>query len=797
MFFHKVLFVFTLAFSGWSLSACDNPEQKEEKYLSRGDSFFEKQDYARARLAYKNAARFSPTDPRVLYSLGLVDEAQGNLRGAMAAYMVAEQQDPDFEPAVSKLAQYFLAAQQYDEVRRRVERILSLDPKNAGAHALSASLLLEQKYFEEAKDEVRLAFEGDPDNVIAFSVLTGIHVAQGLLDEAQETLDKGIARNPEALPLFLLKAAVYSEQNDMQKIAQTYERIFLLRPEDIRLRIDLARILSEAGDKKEAEAALRAAVVRFPDNTEIKRRLSMFLEEERGMSVAEQEIRSYIEAAPEQKILYLWLADLYIKHDLIDQAVATLEEVIGGQVEDGISLNASTSLASIQLNQGDAALAAKLIEAVLAKDINNTDALFVRASLAFFKGDDQRAVSDLRTVVRNNPRATKAFRVLAETLLRQGHLDLAIDTLRQSLDVDPGDLQTHVRLAQLYVIQGDAGRARNLLSLVTTADPAYPVGWESRARLAIETKDWAAAEQAIQKLDSLEGQALLAAFLRAQIQSGRGEKEAAVALYKHVIERDPSAPLSEHALSALLVLSEDLGNLPDTINYIGSLESKSAAVSTVLGKLLMMRGKTAAAEEAFNAAVALEPHTQAPFLSLAEIFRARGENGKAIGILREAEKAVPSDIKASMMMADILSSQGRIAETIEIYEALLASNASLDVVANNLAQTLADFQNNDRAAMERARMMAERFMTSDNPFFLDTLGWVYFRQGNIAQARPLFDRVVARLDPLPPQIQYHYGALLLESGEKQKAREMLLQSVKAGKPFTGYDEAMALLKGLE
>jgi len=789
----KFLFVLLAIFLSFPLVACDSPEEKENKYISRGDSFFEQQDYVRARLEYRNAARISPADPKILYKLGLVDEMQGNIGSALKAYLVAEQQNPDFIPAVTRLAQFYLTVGQYDEVEKRVSHILLIDSGNANAHALKASLLLKKKKFDEAKAEVEVALKLDPRNIVAFSVMAGIYLALEKYDEAIKNLDKGIEQNPDDLSLLLLKAAVYSESRNYSKVIDTYKSVFKLRPNDITMRFDLSEILSKEGYEKEAEQVLRDTVEKFPNNIFAKRKLSVAMEKWAGISEAEKEIRSYIEKSPDQKILYLWLADLYVRSDLADQAIRTLENVISANVDEGISLDASTSLAGIKLNQGDAALASRLIDEVLARDINNKDALFVRASLAFSQGDYQGAISDLRTIVRDNPKDIKAFRVLAEAFVIQGYNDLAIDTLQSSIEADPTNLITYIRLAQLYVIRDDVNRARELLSMVTKTDPENSLGWESFARLAIEEKDWNSAEKALEKLSSIEGQESLSLFLRGQIKAAKGEKEEAMLIYKQVIDKNLSSALSEHALSALLIIAEEVNKLPETAEYISSLDTESATVSTVLGKLLLMLGKSSEAETAFKKSIERKPRTQMPYIYLAKILVANNKIDEAMEVLLKARESVSTEINASMMMAGLFSKQGQIAKAIDIYDRLLSENSELDAAANNLAQLIADYQSDDKEAMEKAKLAAERFITSDNPYHLDTLGWVYTRQGNYAQAKPILERSLFLVDPPLPQMQYHYGYLLLKMGEIEKAKEILQKAAKGNDKYPAFDGAKDLL----
>src|SRR5262249_16294676 len=87
----------------------DTPKQKEAKYIQRGNEYFEKEQYLKARIEYKNAAKLVPTDPEIAYRWGLVDEAEDEIRNAFTNFMAAEQQSPHYAPALKKLAHYLIA----------------------------------------------------------------------------------------------------------------------------------------------------------------------------------------------------------------------------------------------------------------------------------------------------------------------------------------------------------------------------------------------------------------------------------------------------------------------------------------------------------------------------------------------------------------------------------------------------------------------------------------------------------------------------------------------------------------
>ncbi len=532
----------------------------------------------------------------------------------------------------------------------------------------------------------------------------------------------------------------------------------------------------------------------FPNNWEAKLALITLLRNHRDITTTEAEIRKELEGSPEHKELYFLLASLYVNNGNNDKAIALLEEVLRKNMDERTSLNARLFLANIYFLQDDKSMAEKLVDEVLLKDASNTEALFVHAQLSSEQGDYQRTVSDLRAIIRDKPRTTKAFQLLAETFFNQGHINLAIDMLNQLLAIDLTDWNARILLAHMHELQGNTRQALEILDIVTKSAPTYPAGWENTTRVAINAKNWPLAEESVKKLDLLDGQHMAATYFKAQILTNTNKKEGAIPLYKQVIDADPSAPLSRSALLELVNVAKSLKRLPEVSTYIAGLKSDSGVVSSIYGEVLLAMGKIDEAAQAFDQAIERKVTVQDPYLNRAAIFVKDRQLDMALQTLKKAEAIAPADIRAEMMTADILSSQGKFAEVISIYDKLLAHNSALDIAANNLAQTIADNQNNDSVAMEKAQLAAERFINSTNPYFLDTLGWVYFRQGKITQAQPILERAIKTATPVLPQMQYHYGSLLLEAGRIEEAKVALSKAVIANAKYPGHDEAEKLLR---
>ena len=58
------------------------------------------------------------------------------------------------------------------------------------------------------------------------------------------------------------------------------------------------------------------------------------------------------------------------------------------------------------------------------------------------------------------------------------------------------------------------------------------------------------------------------------------------------------------------------------------------------------------------------------------------------------------------------------------------------------------------------------------PSFKDTLGWIYYQQGDYKNAIPLLEQAAAEL-PDRPLVRYHLGMSYIAIGELAKATEQL------------------------
>ena len=129
-------------------------------------------------------------------------------------------------------------------------------------------------------------------------------------------------------------------------------------------------------------------------------------------------------------------------------------------------LTARNRMAAILAAQGRTADAGKLVDEVLQRSARDNEALALRAELALVRGDSSAAITDLRTVIRDQPQAGGVRRELARAYVANGNTSLAEQSLRDGIDLDPHDVATRMALAQLLMQSNRAADAVSLLEPV-------------------------------------------------------------------------------------------------------------------------------------------------------------------------------------------------------------------------------------------------------------------------------------------------------------------------------------------
>ncbi len=97
------------------VAGCGGPDQKKMKFYNKGKALYEKGDYVKAKLEFKNAVQIDPNFADAYYMLGLTAFRTGNLNEAYGSLSKAVDLQPNDVKARVELARVLLQGRAYDK----------------------------------------------------------------------------------------------------------------------------------------------------------------------------------------------------------------------------------------------------------------------------------------------------------------------------------------------------------------------------------------------------------------------------------------------------------------------------------------------------------------------------------------------------------------------------------------------------------------------------------------------------------------------------------------------------------
>ena len=141
-----------------------------------------------------------------------------------------------------------------------------------------------------------------------------------------------------------------------------------------------------------------------------------------------------------------------------------------------------------------------------------------------------------------------------------------------------------------------------------------------------------------------------------------------------------------------------------------------------------------------------DPMLVAAYLGLGRL--QKNDPEARIALLERGLRMIPGQPQLTGILGQAYEHAGRIDDAIAVYEALIEDNPNSPAAINNLAALLLDYRT-DEASFQRALRLVSDFENSQNPAFLDTLGWAYYRLGEHEQAIFFLERAASRASEFP------------------------------------------------
>lgn len=157
-----------------------------------------------------------------------------------------------------------------------------------------------------------------------------------------------------------------------------------------------------------------------------------------------------------------------------------------------------------------------------------------------------------------------------------------------------------------------------------------------------------------------------------------------------------------------------------------------------------------------------------------QVLREHKHYQEAYEVLKALVNAQPDDIDLNYDLAMLADKLGKMDEMERILREIIHRRPDYHHAHNALGYSLADRNLRLDEAQQLIRRAVE--LAPNDPFIQDSLGWVEYRRGNIAQALQILEAAYqARPDA---EIAAHLGEVLWTAGQRDRARRIWQEGLK-------------------
>jgi tetratricopeptide (TPR) repeat protein len=387
-----------------------------------------------------------------------------------------------------------------------------------------------------------------------------------------------------------------------------------------------------------------------------------------------------------------------------------------------------------------------------------------RAALLLRAGSEEEGETILKDLLAKDPQDEASAQILVNQYRTDGQADQAITLLEKLLDQNP-DGETYRRLlADLYLGQGRNSDACDMLMPLARDGSLDRHGQILLTDLLIRQERYDDAWELAQGLLTENEQDGLVLQMVGEIALERGELSTAEETLRRALQVRPDDP--GILVSLLLAMSRhypDLsGGHPDANKHQrasdtkiqerfnrllvaaqGNVQAKSFRQNLILGSLLRRAGRSSEAVIPLGCAAALQE-----------------DNVQALNELAWAQESAGLYHAACKTLDGLLKLRPHEANLLNFYGYLLADQGW---------------------ELKRAQSMIEEAVQAEpkNPYYLDSLGWVLYRQGHYEEAlAKLIDSANLIGDDLT--VLLHMGEVLLSLQRYDEARGVLERALALG-----------------
>jgi tetratricopeptide (TPR) repeat protein len=404
--------------------------------------------------------------------------------------------------------------------------------------------------------------------------------------------------------------------------------------------------------------------------------------------------------------------------------------------------------------------------------------MFQMQQLLMRAKDKEAAAAMLERLVAPYPNMMETHVVLSQTALARNDKAAAQREAQAALKLKPDSEIAVLTLAQ--VSDSEAQATQVLHDYLGTHPDAREVR-VAYARLLVNAKQYEAARAEFLALDKAQPDNPGTLYALGILSMQMNDQKTAEGYFSRFVDLAEKTPSEENDPSkAILILSqlaEEQGDFKNALAWLDRLETDDPKMAFGAelrrAQLTAKGGDVPGARKLLSTLKTEDPAEQAQvLLTEAQILRDAGKPQEGFRLLEQGAKRFPENTDFLYDYALMAEKLGRTDVMEKTLRQVIAKQPENQQAYNALGYSLAD--RNVRLKEAYALIDKALKMAPDDPFIMDSMGWVQYRMGHLDAAEAQLRKAYGlRSDP---EIAVHLGEVLWKKGDKDDARKLFLEA---------------------
>jgi predicted Zn-dependent protease len=473
-----------------SLSGCDSSKTRASNAALYAQQQIEAGDFVGAGQNLRRAVQIRDDDSQIWLLLGQVEQRNGHIAEAFAAYNRADELrpgDPDTLRAIA-FSGYMVGAVR--DAGAAADRLLTLAPTDSAALSVKGLIALDTRDTKTALDAAEAILRANPGDETGILLKARSIAVSGDVDGAQ-ALIRDTVRNTGRTPgLTALALQIDRVAGNGDGMRATYPALLELSPDNSDLYVDYANFLYRTGEPAKARAILAEGMAKERRNGPYLTWAFQILDRFEPTNVPPR-LDPKIAKAPASLLRTAAARYLLDRGDAAGAASLVSPEGSIDPRDRGLYAAALDAM-------GRRKEAQAIVDELLRKANDNPDpeALILRARWSLAAGKAEQAAIDAQTAVLADSTNARARLVLANTYLAKGDDARVRQVLTQATQELSANRRILRALLDFLYKKGDKDAMLGAARAFADANPADPGSWDMVANLCAAQRNSACVESA-------------------------------------------------------------------------------------------------------------------------------------------------------------------------------------------------------------------------------------------------------------------------------------------------------------